>query len=196
MRCRRFPPVVDPSPPDRWPAAIFVYRLLGWLGVAAALCGPPPVQAGGAATAVRPAPAVAPAPAAAATAQRPPYARLALAGPPPKALRVYRVYGWHSLDARTGLLWLGVDEPYLIGLRAGCRRAPAQPPSALLLHGRHLQAGRDRLQFGTAACVVDSVQAADRNKLRDLALLPDVIPAIRLVQETPPRGLTGHGGKS
>ncbi|NMG67915.1 hypothetical protein GPA19_23510 [Azoarcus indigens] len=189
MRCRRFPPVVDPAPPDRWLAGVFVYRLLGCLGVAAALCGL--AQAGGAAAA-GPAVATAPAPAA----QRPPYARLALAGPPPKALRVFRVYGWHSLDARTGLLWLGVDEPYLIGLRAGCRRPPAQPPSALLLHGRHLQAGRDRLQFGAAACVVDSVQAADRNKLRDLALLPDVIPAIRLVQETPPRGPTGRGGKS
>jgi len=194
MRCRRFPPVVDSSPPDRWLAGVFVYRLLGSLGLAAALCCPPLAQAGGAAPAGKASATISQT--AAPAAQRSPYARLALAGPPPKALRVYRVYGWHSLDARTGLLWLGVDEPYLIALRAACRRAPAQPPSALLLHGRHLQAGRDRLQFGANACVVDSVQAADRNKLRDLALLPDVIPAIRLVQETPPRGLTGRGGKS
>ena len=106
---------------------------------------------------------------------------------PLRAVRVFRVYGWRALDARTGVIWLGVDEPYLIRVGADCRDAAKSAPSALALRGTHLVPGRDRLVFSPGACVIDSLLLADRNKLRASSITPGTANAVRLIQEAVPR---------
>ena len=107
---------------------------------------------------------------------------------PHDAVRVFRVYGWHPLDDRRGVIWLGVDEPYLVGVRPSCPPLDTTALMAVAVGGRHLVPGRDRLMFaGSPACVIDSLVRADRNTLRDSAIAPDPDPAIRLLQEPVPR---------
>lgn len=106
---------------------------------------------------------------------------------PMRAVRVFRVYGWRSLEPLRGVIWLGVDEPYLLNLRSDCRDADLRTLSAVTLRGAHLVPGRDRLLFSARACVIDSLVRLDRNKLRAGSITPDAAEAIRLIQETPPQ---------
>lgn len=106
---------------------------------------------------------------------------------PLRAVRVFRVYGWRSLEPLSGVIWLGVDEPYLLNLRSDCRDADLRTLSAVTLRGAHLVPGRDRLLFSARACVIDSLVRLDRNKLRAGSITPDAAEAIRLIQETPPQ---------
>lgn len=118
----------------------------------------------------------------------PPAASLtALNATPLRSVRVFRIYGWRALDARTGVIWLGVDEPYLIRVGADCREAAKAAPSALALRSTHLVPGRDRLVFQPGACVIDSLLLADGNKLRASSITPDTANAVRLIQEAVPR---------
>lgn len=105
---------------------------------------------------------------------------------PLRAVRVFRVYGWRSLEPLSGVLWLGVDEPYLLRLRGDCRDADQTSLSAVALRGAHLVPGRDRLLFSSRVCVIDSLVRVDRNKLRASSITPDAANAIRLIQEAPP----------
>jgi hypothetical protein len=123
-----------------------------------------------------------------------PLAATSLAAPnaaPLRAVRVFRVYGWHALEAPAAVIWLGVDEPYLIRVSPACRDAGNGAPSALALQGVHLVPGRDRLLFPGGPCVIDSLLRADRNKLRAGAIEPGDANAVRLIQEVhqevPPR---------
>lgn len=106
---------------------------------------------------------------------------------PPRAVRVFRVYGWHSLEAHAGLIWLGVDEPYVIRLGANCGAAGDEVPSVLVLRDNHLVPGRDRLVFPAGECVIDSLLRADRNKLRASEITPDGNVVVRLIHDAGPR---------
>jgi hypothetical protein len=106
---------------------------------------------------------------------------------PMRSVRVFRVYGWRSLEPRTAIIWLGVDEPYVLKVRGDCRESDQSIPMALALRDSHLVPGRDRLQFASGACVIDSLVRADRNKLRASSITPDAANAIRLIQEAPPQ---------
>ncbi|HJV27192.1 MAG TPA: DUF6491 family protein [Aromatoleum sp.] len=106
---------------------------------------------------------------------------------PMRSVRVFRIYGWRSLEPRTAILWLGVDEPYILKVRGDCREQDQSIPTALALRDSHLVPGRDRLQFASGACVIDSLVRADRNKLRANSITPDAANAIRLIQEAPPQ---------
>lgn len=118
----------------------------------------------------------------------PPAASLVAANAAPlRAVRVFRVYGWRGLDARNGVIWLGVDEPYVIRLSADCRVADKAMPSALALRDAHLVPGRDRLLFPSGGCTIDSVARADRARLRASSISSVPASAVRLIQEAAPR---------
>lgn len=106
---------------------------------------------------------------------------------PLRAVRVFRVYGWRSLEPQRGVIWLGVDEPYLLRLRGDCDAVDQRTLSAVTLRGAHLVPGRDRLLFSARACLIDSLVRVDRNKLRASSIIPDAATAIRLIQEVPPQ---------
>ena len=49
------------------------------------------------------------------------YARFAaIAGEPQDSVRFFRIYYWQPLSERALVLWLGLEEPYLIDLRERC----------------------------------------------------------------------------
>lgn len=106
---------------------------------------------------------------------------------PQRAVRVFRIYGWRSLETHAGLIWLGVDEPYVIRLGASCGATGDEAPSVLVLRDNHLVPGRDRLVFPAGECVIDSLLRADRTKLRASEISPDGTVVIRLIHDAGPR---------
>jgi hypothetical protein len=113
---------------------------------------------------------------------------LAAAGAAPiRAVRVFRVYGWSRLDASAGVIWLGVDEPYVIRFGADCPQRDDVAPSAVALKGTHLVPGRDRVVFSAGSCLIDGLARADRNKLRADSINPGSAHSVRLIQDGAPR---------
>ncbi|WP_407278500.1 DUF6491 family protein [Aromatoleum evansii] len=106
---------------------------------------------------------------------------------PQRAVRVFRVYGWHALEPHAAVIWLGVDEPYVIRLARRCRVAADETPSVLVLRDKHLVPGRDRMVFPAGECAIDSLSRADRNKLRASAITPDGGVVVRLIHDAGPR---------
>lgn len=106
---------------------------------------------------------------------------------PQRAVRVFRVYGWHTLEPHAGVIWLGVDEPYVIRLAGKCSVASEEVPSVLVLRDKHLVPGRDRMVFPAGECAIDSLLRADRNKLRASAITPDGGVVVRLIHDAGPR---------
>ncbi|NMF90276.1 DUF6491 family protein [Aromatoleum petrolei] len=106
---------------------------------------------------------------------------------PQRAVRVFRVYGWHALEPHAAIIWLGVDEPYVIRLAGQCSVAADEVPSVLVLRDNHLVPGRDRLVLPAGECTIDSLLRADRNKLRASAITPDGGVVVRLIHDAGPR---------
>ena len=106
---------------------------------------------------------------------------------PQRAVRVFRVYGWRTLEPQAGVIWLGVDEPYVIRLAGKCSVASDEVPSVLVLRDKHLVPGRDRMVFPAGECAIDSLLRADRNKLRASAITPDGGVVVRLIHDAGPR---------
>ncbi|MCC4116528.1 DUF6491 family protein [Aromatoleum toluclasticum] len=106
---------------------------------------------------------------------------------PQRAVRVSRVYGWRTLEPHVGVIWLGVDEPYVIRLKGACSVAAEEAPLVLVLRDNHLVPGRDRIVFPAGECAIDSLLRADRNKLRASAITPDGGVVVRLIHDAGPR---------
>lgn len=104
-------------------------------------------------------------------------------------VRVTRAYGWNPLDAGRLVLWLGIEEPYLVELGASCEAGPDPRYTAVTVHARHLAAGRDELLWEGGRCRIAALHRANPASLRSrgirrenaapLAVI-DVAPAKRL----------------
>lgn len=106
---------------------------------------------------------------------------------PQRAVRAIRVYGWRTLGPTVGVIWLGVDEPYVIRLARACNVGPDEAPLVLVLRDNHLVPGRDRMVFPAGECMIDSLSRADRNKLRASTITPDDGVVVRLIHDAGPR---------
>lgn len=80
---------------------------------------------------------------------------------PSQSVRATRSYGWLPWSADEIVLWLGVEEPYLIGFAAPCPDLRTVRPAALTTHQRRLAVGIDTLAAGAQACKIKFITRAD-----------------------------------
>lgn len=91
------------------------------------------------------------------------------AATPIKSLRISRTYGWSPRSADTLILWIGIEEPYLVAVMDGCPDLTRVGPGAISTHRRRLTVGADVVLAGGAACRIRSIQPADAHRLGDAA---------------------------
>lgn len=92
--------------------------------------------------------------------------------PPIKSLRTSRTYGWSPHSASTLVVWVGIEEPYLVSVMDGCPDLTRVEPSAVSTHRRRLTVGVDVVLAGGAACRIRSIQPTDAHRLGDATRRP------------------------
>ena len=68
-----------------------------------------------------------------------------------KSVRIARTYGAQAMGPSRLVVWLGVEEPYLLDLPPGCTDLTRDPASGLTSHRRQLQAGTDAVLTAAVA---------------------------------------------
>ena len=104
-----------------------------------------------------------------------------------KSVRVARAYGWQPLGADALVVWLGVEEPYVVTLFPGCLDPRDGPEVGLTSHRRRIEVRLDAIVTSAGRCPIKSLRRADLQELegaglrqaeaRSLSLLPE--PATR-----------------
>lgn len=100
------------------------------------------------------------------------------------SVRMSRSYGWQILDTHRFILWLGVEEPYLITLSASCPALPTLAPAGATIttHDRRLHTKLDGIRIDRTFCPIDTIQqlkhdsaqghAPQRSAAQPLAISP------------------------
>ncbi|MEZ5609913.1 MAG: hypothetical protein R3E45_05645 [Rhodocyclaceae bacterium] len=88
----------------------------------------------------------------------------------PALVRVSQVFEWIATAPDTGILWLGVEEPYRVDVSPGCGNFLTEPPQRISVHGHELRIGSDELFNQTGHCRITRLQAADRRQLQSAGL--------------------------
>lgn len=96
-----------------------------------------------------------------------------------KPLRVGRIYGWRKLDATHGILWLGVEEPYLAVLEPRCPGL-GEPVRLDASHAHRLSPAKDKLVYRGVACRIEELYELDTSRVarpgEGLLDLPSLAP--------------------
>jgi hypothetical protein len=102
-----------------------------------------------------------------------------------KSVRIARTYGSQAMGPSRLVVWLGVEEPYLLDLPPGCTDLTRDPASALTSHRRQLQAGTDAVLTATARCPIVAVRRADRRELEATGIRRAGAQPLRVVPANP-----------
>lgn len=86
--------------------------------------------------------------------------------PSAASVRVARSYGWLPLGPQRLVVWLGVEEPYLIRVGAGCTDLSLTVARGITSHRRRITAGLDHLLTQGGACRIETLERADPGRLR------------------------------
>lgn len=107
-------------------------------------------------------------------------------GPESAPVRVSRSYGWKPLTPSRFVLWLGVEEPYLVDLAPGCPDLRTLTVQGITTHNRQLNPRIDKLVTSSGPCALAHLQRADRTALSKLGLRREDSQALPVLTSTNP----------
>ncbi len=102
-----------------------------------------------------------------------------------KYVRIARTYGAQAMGPSRLVVWLGVEEPYLLDLPPGCTDLTRDPASGLTSHRRQLQAGTDAVLTAATRCPIVAVRRADRRELEATGIRRAGAQPLRVIPANP-----------
>lgn len=87
-----------------------------------------------------------------------------------RAVRASKIYGWQPAGQQKMVLWLGVEEPYMIHLANPCDISVIQAPEWVSAQGSVIVAGVDAVGNGTNSCVIARIEPISRLQASALQL--------------------------
>jgi len=102
-----------------------------------------------------------------------------------KSVRIARTYGSQAMGPNRLIVWLGVEEPYLLDLPPGCTDLTRDPANGLTSHRRQLQAATDAVLTATTRCPIVAVRRADRRELEAAGIRRAGAQPLRVIPANP-----------